>query len=349
MRRRSGGLSPVGVICPIIDHACRALSFSFMDDAHKEPIKPCPPHGQGANGWLLGEANRQLKRLGPACLSRVRNILTKGSEGHGPNVGAARIERALRKAWLDVFAIYPGDDQKGAAGAQGSRPTLHRPPWPVANREAMASIHEKYDGIEVGDLEAHKFSVKNPRSLSGRDILSELFRPGEFVCLGSEAWSFNTWLRDEALRRVAGCCYVVPNPFRSRDGLTKSGKPTRKSDSQVLGRRFVIVEFDFKPFEWARGLSLAEKIRWQARLHWHLAHTTFPLALIVFSGNESLHGWYVAHAAEHRNREFLRKAVELGADYHLWVPSQFTRTPAAQHQNGKRQEVIFFRPEVINL
>jgi hypothetical protein len=283
----------------------------------------------------------QYQARAAEIVKETRDILRQGSRSCGRTVTSAEIERALKKAW-DVFEVNP------LIGVQlGKEQRKSAPKWPTPSREKIEEVCQQYAQVGVGSLEEES-PVKNPRRLAARDILPMLFRPEEFVCLGEAKNSFGTWVRDEALWRAEGCRYIVPNPFKAARGLTLEGKPTVKSNSQVLCRRFVINEFDFRGVEWAHGWSLEEKIACQARLHWHLAHR-YPLVLIVYSGNESLHGWYGASRVERDNRQLLAEAVELGADHHLWVPSQFTRLPGAVHQNGRRQDVIYFAPERVKL
>jgi hypothetical protein len=108
----------------------------------------------------------------------------------------------------------------------------------------------------------------------------------------------------------------------------------------VSCRRFLVIEFDFRSFEWTADLPRQEKLDAQARLHEHLARE-FPLCLLVFSGNESLHGWY----ATRWPAELMHEAASLGADTGLWSLSQFTRMPWGRHANGAVQRVVFFNPE----
>jgi hypothetical protein len=62
------------------------------------------------------------------------------------------------------------------------------------------------------------------------------------------------------------------------------------------------------------GLSVADAVKFHA----HLAKRWEALALLVFSGNESLHGWYpCAGVDEERVIAFLRYACRLGADHAL--------------------------------
>ena len=43
----------------------------------------------------------------------------------------------------------------------------------------------------------------------------------------------------------------------------------------------------------------------------------------------------------------MRYAVSLGADRATWTRSQFVRMPDGTRDNGKRQTVYFFNPEVL--
>ena len=99
----------------------------------------------------------------------------------------------------------------------------------------------------------------------------------------------------------------------------------------------MVIEFDLRGFEWTNGFTRATKLDYQSRLHYHLSRE-FPLALIVFSGNESAHGWYVTR----RPLDLMSEAASIGADTALLLRSQFTRMPWGIHANGTRQRVIYF-------
>ncbi len=157
---------------------------------------------------------------------------------------------------------------------------------------------------------------------------------------GAEFYDLNTSSLEGAIKFAANRQFIVPNPFHSRTGRTKTGKPAIKSDGQVKSRRFLVIEFDFRAFEWTEGFSRKESLDYQARLHWHLANE-YPLCLLVYSGNESVHAWF----ATLRPAQLMCEAAELGADTRLWSLSQFTRMPAGRHANGTRQRVVFFQPE----
>lgn len=84
-----------------------------------------------------------------------------------------------------------------------------------------------------------------------------------------------------------------------------------------------------------------------AALLLHLAECA-PLALAVHSGGKSIHGWFCAQdRSEDLLHRFMSYAVSLGADRALWTRSQFVRMPDGTRDNGNRQTVFFFNPEVI--
>ncbi|HEU5313191.1 MAG TPA: hypothetical protein VFU08_05140 [Candidatus Udaeobacter sp.] len=144
---------------------------------------------------------------------------------------------------------------------------------------------------------------------------------------------------------------IVPSPMSSQKGRTKRGKLSFHTESNTGPRRFLIVEFD-------RGT-----LDQQAALLWHLARFA-PLALGVFSGGKSAHGWFFCQGQpEDKLRRFFDYAVSLGADPRTWLRSQFVRMPDGKRVDGKtsdalklagienvprsRQAVLYFNSEVI--
>jgi hypothetical protein len=100
-------------------------------------------------------------------------------------------------------------------------------------------------------------------------------------------------------------------------------------------RRFLVVEQDSGSADDQAGALL------------HLASMA-PLALAVHSGSKSIHGWfYCKGQTEERLRSFMRHAVEIGADPATWTRSQFVRMPDGTRQNGARQVVYYFNPELL--
>jgi hypothetical protein len=244
------------------------------------------------------------------------------------------IANTIKNALAEVFHVEQGI----------ALPFRRVSKWPAASAQKMGAIFRSFKGVFIESWQ----KISKP-CRSQEEILRWAFAPAEFVCTGrvvqranggGQYYDIKTFSLDGAIRIAPSAQFIVPNPFRSRRGRTKTGKPTNKSDSQVASRRFAVIEFDFRGFEWTCGISGQEKLVYQARLHWHLS-LEYPLCLLVYSGNESLHGWY----ATVRPAQLMRDAAELGADTRLWSLSQFTRMPWGRHANGVVQRVVFFDPE----
>jgi hypothetical protein len=120
-------------------------------------------------------------------------------------------------------------------------------------------------------------------------------------------------------------------------------------------RRFLIVEFDFDASNSDEEARLLDRLAAEGRdvrdlcgaLLLHLAEKAL-LALAVYSGGKSLHGWFhCAGVPEEKVWRFFSYAVSLGADRANWTPSQFARMPDGLRENGRRQTVYFLNPEVV--
>ena len=184
-------------------------------------------------------------------------------------------------------------------------------------------------------------------------IVEILFPGNPLLCCGWNRHHFDTrprrnWHKLHDLR------FIVPNPMTARQGLTKDRKLSAHALSNTGPRRFLIVEFDFAQGSTGEARLLGRlqgegrDIRdLNAALLLHLAEKA-PLALVVFSGAKSLHGWfYCENISDENVSRFCRYAEALGADRAHWIRSQFTRMPDGLRDNGKRQSVYFFNPGVV--
>ena len=278
-------------------------------------IHPCPTPGQGVHRWIYG-ATHALKRAGvPAreVESILRPLMTRKAQ-----------PREITNTVAKVYSMATMPIEASVAPRCG-----------VVDAAKMGEIQLRYRSVTLRTWEG----LSDPCD-DQEEILRWAFKPDEFICIGgAQVWDFNTLPRDGAIKHASRCSFIVPNPFKSRWGRTQAGKLSKKSEAQVLERRFVVVEFDLRAFDWTCGFTRSAKLDYQARLHYHLSRE-FPLALIVFSGNESAHGWYVT-----KRPHYLRSEAEaIGADRALWGPSQFTRMPWGIHANGVLQRVIYFYP-----
>jgi len=125
----------------------------------------------------------------------------------------------------------------------------------------------------------------------------------------------------------------------SREGRRKhDGKLSAHTLDNTGPRRFLVLDYDDNA-----GSDV------------HAATTVYlqrvsgmPLVLALHSGGKSLHAWFhVANRQESQVRQLMHAACILGADPRMWTRSQFARMPDGIRDNGKRQTVYYFNPEVL--
>ena len=139
------------------------------------------------------------------------------------------------------------------------------------------------------------------KAIEPKDVLSRLFLPKSLVCYGPKKDVHRIRELGEPLYKIA--CrvqYVVPNPAKARSIKLErlGGKQSLKCKENFPTRSFLIIEFDRTKLDPDGKLSEEGFLALQASLHAHLEAEHAPLALLVYSGNVSLHGWYPTLGAD---------------------------------------------------
>jgi hypothetical protein len=277
-----------------------------------------PPAGTGVNIWLF----RMARVLHPyRSETEIANVLHASVAGCGRPVTEQEIARAITRS-------------KDAAWQPGELHSMARPSkWPVLNAEQRESVMR--DHGTLADLwEASPVSFDDSES-HVEYIVDQLFPNNPLLCAGRSNSGFATMPREKWRGSLADLALIVPNPMTAKTGLTQEGKESDHTLNNTGARRFLIIEQDRGTMDDQAGVLL------------HLAKSA-PLALVVFSGSKSLHGWfYCAGQFDEKVRRFMERAVTLGADHATWTRLQFVRMPDGTRDNGNRQTVYFFNPEVI--
>jgi hypothetical protein len=291
--------------------AARSLP-QFVRDLLASP----PRRGKGLNLWFY----RVARVLHPfRTATEIEQLLAAATAGQPVKQG--EIERAVKRS--ATTAWQPG--QRVA-----SAPLQAWSPENAEQREAVVA-----SGLELVDLwgaSPVRFEDKTSRA---EEIIDKLFPGNPFLCVGRSNHQFATRHREELRGQLSETQFIVPSPMIARTGHTREGKESEHCLENTGSRRFLVIEQD--------GGTADE----QAAILLHLAERA-PLALAVHSGSKSIHGWFfAANEPEERLHRFMRYAVSLGADRATWTRSQFVRTPDGTRDNGKRQAVYFFNPEVI--
>jgi len=286
-------------------------------------LNNCPHAGEGVHGWLYKVA-RQLHARYPA--GEIVQLLRSKTAGCGRVVSDREIIAAVQNS-LAVAWQPKGYQKRGPVIAkQASK-------WPAQDSVRRGNIVRA--GGELADLwDASLFKFED-RTEPTEYIIDRLFPANPLLCCGETASNFATKPRDAWRGQMAGLALIVPSPMTAPTGLTKENKVSAHALSNTGSRRFIVCEFD-------PGL-----VDDHASLLLHLAGFA-PLACAVHSGGKSLHGWFfVSGQAEEKVAKFFKYAVSIGADPRLWSRCQFARMPGGTRDNGNRQRIFFFNPEVI--
>jgi len=217
--------------------------------------------------------------------------------------------------------------------------------------EAVANAGN--DLMDLWEASPTRLDSNAPRT---DEIIDILFPRNPLLCCGWNRHRFDTRPRNR-WHKLHDLQFIVPNPMTASLGLTKT--KTRKVSAHALSitgaRRFLIVEFDFDASCSAEEARLLTNLQTEGRdvrdlcaaLLLHLAEMA-PLALAVYSGGKSLHGWFYCDGrTEQMLERFMEYAVSLGADEASWTRSQFARMPGGLRDGGKRQTVYFFNPSLV--
>src|SRR5262249_46977489 len=288
-------------------------------------VKPCPEPGEGVHRWLFHAA----------CCA-IEAGLTD--------------EEAIEEIEVLMTRHPIGNEIEDAlVSARGER-RESSPRWSPANPSTIATIAK--EGPSLVELVARSPQpIQFGEESRTEEIIDILFPGDPWLCVGRSDRSFGTQRRESWRGRLHERALLVPSPMSFQVGLTKRGKLSCHTLENTGPRTFLVIEFD-------QG-SLDQ----QAAILWHLAGYA-PMALVVFSGSKSCHGWFFCvDQPEDKVARFFDYACSLGADKALWTPSQFVRMPDGRRSDDKtndalcaagiqnvpvgRQAVLYFNPEVI--
>lgn len=287
-------------------------------------LKPCPAEGNGVHKWAYYAACRCID-MGVTDDDAIPAVEAMMTRDPKPE---NEVESAFQSA-------------------RGERPSTYGK-WPkVSDQKIAAAVAGGPTLLELWDSSPVKLSGTANRT---EEFIDALFPGNPLLCVGQTNRVFDTLTREEWRGALEAKQLLVPSPMTARKGRTKSGKPSAHTLDNTGPRQYLTIEFD------QGGLDS------HAAILNHLSKSA-PLAMVVFSGSKSLHGWfYGGGRPEEQLLPFMQKAVMLGADRATWGLSQFVRMPDGQRV-GKcnpdalpagfprvpvgRQAVIYFNPEVM--
>jgi len=254
------------------------------------------------------------------------------------NCGRDVPERELFNAVNSARKQMRGPSTGGTMAAPIATPAPQR--WPEVDVGLRESILKGTPaGFEVADLwDASPVMLE---SGSTEHVIDTLFPGNPLLCVGKSKSMFATRTRNQWRGTLSQMQFIVPSPMSKVTGLTQAKTPSQHCLDNTGPRRFAVIESD---------CGTEDE---QAAILWHLRYQKgFPLAMVVHSGGESLHGWfYVQGQSEQRVNIFNRYCRMLGADRATFTRFQFVRMPdgVRQKDDGTTapQHIIYFDPSVI--
>jgi len=238
-----------------------------------------------------------------------------------------------------------------AVGAQGVLQPSAGIKWPPVDWNALSWLAVNGPGIcDVWQCSPLRWEDDAAHS---EEIIDAMFPGNPWLCTAIDNYSFATRRRECWRGRLSRRSLIVPSPMTAPWGRTKEGEPSQHSLEAVAPRRtYLVIEHDFDAArpdqldvgQWLRdGREIVDVC---SAVHNHLA-SILPLVCVVWSGNKSLHGYYlVAGRPEPEQLAFMCEAIRLGACLSHWTNrAQFARIPdGTRADNGERQTCFYFNP-----
>jgi len=317
------------------------VAIAELPKQTQDRLKNCPSPGQGVNPWIFSTALSLTSYFEDDDIIEILEAF----------VSCDGREREILRAVVRAREIANGEEGGGS---------LLRALWPVVD---YTMVHKTVIDCPVRLKDLGRLSpvnVERERPMT-EEILETLFPGNPLLCFGRTPYSFSTRPREYWRgSRESDFQFIVPNPMIKETGVGKDGKESKRCLANTGPRRFLVTEFDIseKSEEWgpyvrdwkAKGISVPDA---NVALILELARRglpRLPLALAVYSGGKSIHGWFPCEGiTDEQLRPFMDRAVRLGADRATWTKCQLVRMPDGTRENGVRQQVHFFAPEVIRV
>jgi hypothetical protein len=280
------------------------------------------PAAGGTHRWLA-QAASGVSRVLPAAA--CASFLRRCCEMHVTHRLVP--EREIAAAVGLAYGLGAGAGGRGTGIGSRANYGQRALTWPEAEPELIANVTAYaiplFDGVtETGHAAA--------------DVLPQLFKPGELVCMGAVSERALVRPVEVALAMAEGMQFVCINPMKGLEALNKVGKLSARCQNNVAVRRYLVAEFD--------DASLT-KLQ-QAQLASALAESA-PLVMAVDSGGKSVHAWYRVEAMARQDQaRFFALACALGADSTRWDVCGWLRMPGGLRVKADgsrvRQRILYW-------
>jgi hypothetical protein len=303
-----------------------------QDERYRAALRDMPPSGGGGcHTHLLTIANYGVG-AGLADNEIFRDIRAYiYGERCVPN---KEITDTIRKARNEQRRPIPGPFRQS------------RPQPRIDGRKFLTTLIEQGRGHDECDLwEASPIRIDWLPKEDHFEVLQRLYAPDDILFIGGKQPGIlnrnirtaSAWL-DYFNNGGHTVEWLMPNPLTGREGRTKDGKPSFRSDDCILSFRYAIVEFD--------NLNRDDQLAfWWA--------VNLPVVALVDSGGKSIHGWIRVDCRntdewtdQVERRLFEQYLVPLGVDSSCRNESRLSRLPGHLRADTNRwQRLLYLNPE----
>ena len=265
----------------------------------------------GKRHYTRPRATRKAFELGIPKEQVIKELLNRcGYHAGGED------ERKVRE---DVEKFYCSGTSEGGSRRRGGDST-HQSDKTRDVPMDSGLVCQVIASSSFGLTDLQRLSPEKLQSLCTEEIIDVLFPAGALLCVGYSKYDFVTLAREELRGTLSQRQFIVPHEMRERKGRRrKDGNLSDHTLDNTGPWRFLVLEWD-----------QARTIDEQARLILHLHnHCSTRLALVVYSGQKSLHAWFLVRDWTDDQREALAaSALKLGACRGTIANrSQFVRMP----------------------
>jgi len=221
-------------------------------------------------------------------------------------------------------------------------------------RKALCALIEPFivqdeNTAEYDLWEASPYRLtESPGCLDSEILLSELYKPDDFIFIGqlTDTGKDNIrtaagWVKFFSNGKNPAYPFICPNPLTGETAECKAGKLSYRCDSAIKDFSFAIVEFD--------SISRIEQLAFIMAL----LNMKVPLACVIDSGNKSLHIWLRVNCrnvpewnSNVRQKLFEELLKPMGADNACKNQSRCSRLPGhIRKETGKYQRLLYLNPD----
>lgn len=271
----------------------------------KELVKQCPKTGGGVHPFLFHLAHRANPFLNAR---ELEEILRFSCQDCGRDVPAREIVETVKSVRCSPYHSRMGD--RTGVVQKKKVPDYSE----AAVKEALCANYRPSTALN-----------KVPETAA--EACRLLYPAGSLICAGPSLYQMTTSTLESALPRIDAMQFIVPSSMSKPMGLNKQGELSQRCLDNTGPRQHLVIEFD--RHEWEIQTKLL-----------HYLSQELPLRLICHSGNKSLHGWFHCSDREERElRNFMNRAIQLGADPMTWPRCHAVRLPNGYRNDKKIKDI----------